>query len=83
MNINGVTASFVVYVMGNQINISARSLGKFNVQLVMEKLGGGGHLTMAAAQLYDTTIEDTIEKLKVAIDEFRSEQVRDMSQTNA
>ena len=79
LNINGVTASFVLYVMGSQINISARSLGKFNVQLVMEKLGGGGHMTMAAAQLYDTTVDQAVEKLKAAIDEFRVEQVRDQN----
>lgn len=83
LNINGVTASFVLYVMGNQINISARSLGKFNVQLVMEKLGGGGHMTMAAAQLNETTIEDAIDKVKSAIDEFRTEQVRDLTSANA
>ena len=45
----------------------------------MEKLGGGGHMTMAAAQLYETTVEDAIEKLKSAIDEFRTEQVRDQT----
>ncbi|MBQ9901948.1 MAG: DHH family phosphoesterase [Clostridia bacterium] len=83
LNINGVTASFVVYVMGSQVNISARSLGKFNVQLVMEKLGGGGHMTMAAAQLYDTTVDSAVEKLKAAIDEFRTEQARDQSTVNA
>ena len=79
LNINGVTASFVLYVMGSQINISARSLGRFNVQLVMEKLGGGGHMTMAAAQMYETTVDQAIEKLKAAIDEFRVEQVRDQT----
>lgn len=83
LNINGVTASFVLYVMGSQINISARSLGRFNVQLVMEKLGGGGHMTMAAAQLYDTTIDEAIEKLKSAIDEFRTEQAMEQTAANA
>ena len=79
LNINGITASFVLYVMGNQINISARSLGRFNVQLVMEKLGGGGHMTMAAAQLMDITADEAIEKLKAAIDEFRTEQVKEQT----
>ncbi len=83
LNINGVTASFVLYVMGSQINISARSLGRFNVQIVMEKLGGGGHMTMAAAQLQDTTLNDAVEKLKLAIDEFRSEQIQDQSGAGA
>ena len=77
LNINGVTASFVLYLTGTQVNISARSLGKFNVQVVMEKLGGGGHMTMAAAQLPDTTLEDGIAKLKAAIDEFRMEQAQE------
>lgn len=82
LNINGVTASFVLYVIGSQINISARSLGKFNVQIVMEKLGGGGHMTMAAAQLSDITIDAAIEKLKATIDEFRTEQNREQSTAN-
>ena len=77
LNINGITASFVLYVTGTQVNISARSLGKFNVQIVMEKLGGGGHMTMAAAQLPDTTLDEGIERLKTAIDEFRAEQAQE------
>ena len=83
LNINGVAASFVLYVMGSQINISARSLGKFNVQIVMEKLGGGGHMTMAAAQLPDTKLDEAIEKLKAAIDEFRADQIQEYSGTGA
>ncbi|MCR4924925.1 MAG: DHH family phosphoesterase, partial [Clostridiales bacterium] len=51
LNIRNIKASFVLYRNGNNVNISARSLGKINVQLIMEKLGGGGHQTMAAAQL--------------------------------
>ena len=77
LNINGVTASFVMYVTGTQVNISARSLGRFNVQVVMEKLGGGGHMTMAAAQLPDTTLEEADRRLKAAIDQFRTEQSRE------
>ena len=76
LNINGVAASFVLYVNGDEVYISARSLGRFNVQLVMEKLGGGGHMTMAAAQLAGVTIDAAIEKLQAAIDEFRMEQVQ-------
>jgi Predicted signaling protein consisting of a modified GGDEF domain and a DHH domain len=79
LNINGVAASFVLYVNGSEVYISARSLGRFNVQLVMEKLGGGGHMTMAAAQLTGVTIDTAIEKLQAAIDEFRTEQVQDTS----
>ena len=50
------------------INISARSYGKLNVQLVMEHLGGGGHQNMAAAQLQGLTREETKQKLIDAID---------------
>ena len=52
---------------GGQINISARSLGEVNVQLIMEALGGGGHLTMAATQLTGVGIEESRRLLKGAI----------------
>ncbi len=54
LNVSGVKASFVISSLGNQLNISARSYGEVNVQLIMEKLGGGGHRTMAACQLKQT-----------------------------
>ena len=54
----------------DQVNISARSLGDVNVQLIMEKLGGGGHLTVAGAQLKGTSLEDATAKLREAIEEF-------------
>lgn len=65
---NNITASFVVGRRSDTvIGISARSLGDVNVQLVMEKLSGGGHLTNAACQLENTTIEEAIQMLKTAI----------------
>ncbi|MFF2754504.1 DHH family phosphoesterase [Psychrobacillus sp. NPDC058041] len=65
---NNITASFVVGRRSDTvIGISARSLGDVNVQLVMEKLSGGGHLTNAACQLENTTIEEAIQMLKSAI----------------
>ncbi len=67
LSIQGVNASFVVYPVGDEVNISARSLGEINVQLVMESLGGGGHLTMAGAQLENTTVEQATEMLLSAI----------------
>ena len=67
LSIQGVDASFVIYPSSGIINISARSLGDVNVQLVMEQLGGGGHLTMAGAQLPDATLESAKEKLLDAI----------------
>lgn len=65
-----VKASFVVYPQGDHVNISARSLGEMNVQVMMEKLGGGGHLTMAAVSLDKVTIEQAITILKKEIDEY-------------
>ena len=70
LNISDVDASFVIYESGNMINISARSLGKINVQIIMEKLGGGGHQTMAAAQFKYTSREEVLVELKNAIKEF-------------
>lgn len=63
LGIQGVKASFVLYPIDNGVSISARSFGSINVQVIMEKLGGGGHQSMAGAQLYDTTISDVREKL--------------------
>ncbi len=71
LNIDGVHGSFVVYKTGETINISARSYGEINVQLVMEELGGGGHLTMAAAQLENETFDNVLALLKQAIDKIR------------
>ena len=70
LEIEGVDASFVIFsTPDGGINISARSLGAMNVQIIMEKLGGGGHQTMAAAQFRDMTIHDAKAKLVGAIDE--------------
>ena len=68
LTLKGIVASFVIFGNEKKLNISARSYGRVNVQLIMEKLGGGGHQTMAATQLYDTTFESTFEQLKQAID---------------
>ena len=70
LTVQGVIASFVVTQMGQQINISARSFGECNVQLIMEALGGGGHLTMAATQMSNVTVEHAVEQLKEAIDTY-------------
>ncbi len=69
LGITGVCASFVMYKQGDTVNISARSMGRFNVQVIMEALGGGGHLTMAAAQI-KTDIESADKQLRTVIDEF-------------
>ncbi len=69
LGLKGVNASFVVFRTDETtINISARSFGKRNVQLIMEKLGGGGHHAMAAAQLKDESFEGAVRRLIDAID---------------
>lgn len=68
LNITDVDASFVIYRTNSGANISARSLGAVNVQIIMEKLGGGGHQTMAATQLKDISSAEAAELLIKAID---------------
>lgn len=70
LGIENVKASFVIYKTGKTVNISARSLGDMNVQVVMEQLGGGGHQTMAACQLENTSIAEAREKLVSIISEL-------------
>ncbi len=70
LNISGVDASFLLFTSGTGVNISARSMGEVNVQVIMESLGGGGHLTMAAAQLPNITMEETKLRLREAIDNY-------------
>ena len=69
LSISDVDASFVLYKTNNTMNISARSLGNINVQIIMEQLGGGGHQSMAAAQLENTSFSDAEKLLINAIDE--------------
>ncbi len=69
LNIEDVDAAFVLFQDGDQVCISARSLGARNVQLIMERMGGGGHQTMAAAQLpaAQVTMEDAARRLVESI----------------
>lgn len=69
LGIKGVDASFVIYKTGDVVNISARSLGVMNVQIIMERLGGGGHQTMAAAQLKNVSEQTAKEMLIGAINQ--------------
>ena len=64
LNIEGITASFVLTNVGDTIYVSARSIDEVNVQLIMEKLGGGGHMTVAGAQIKNMGMEDAKEVLK-------------------
>ena len=60
----GVKASFVVTNYDGRVFISARAIDEVNVQLIMERLGGGGHMNIAGAQLTDITCEEAVEKIK-------------------
>ena len=74
LSMENIDASFVVTKRNDgRIGISARSLGNKNVQRVMEKMGGGGHLSNAATQLTDMSIEEAIEQLKTVIQELDTE----------
>ncbi len=71
LTMDGIQASFVISKRSDQtVGISARSLGDVNVQIIMENLDGGGHLTNAATQLTDVTIEEAEERLQTAIHEY-------------
>ena len=73
LTIGNITASFVLGTMEDKITISGRSIGDINVQVILEKLGGGGHITLAGAQLENKTIEEAKELLIEKIEEYFSE----------
>ncbi|MBQ6894329.1 MAG: DHH family phosphoesterase [Clostridia bacterium] len=70
LNVSNITSSFVVCDMGDKIIISARSFGDINVQVITEKLGGGGHMTIAGAQIEGSTMEEVVDNLKGIIDNY-------------
>ena len=70
LNISGITASFVMYPDGDQVIISARSIGSANVQMILEPLGGGGNTATAGCQMKNTTVKDALDKLVASIDKF-------------
>ena len=70
INITGIDASFVLYGGEDGVNISGRSLEEINVQVILEKLGGGGNRNTAGAQIRGKTLEEVEAELKAAIDEF-------------
>lgn len=73
LNLQGIEVSYVLCEFGGKIHISARSLGKVNVQKLMEMLGGGGHQAGAAAQLENMTIDEAIDLLKEKIEKYLEE----------
>jgi ribosomal protein L9 len=75
ISIAGIEAGITVAMIGeDEVGISARSLGEINVQILMEQLGGGGHLNNAAAQIKDEKIEDVVYRLKGLIDDFMNKE---------
>lgn len=73
LTISDITASFVLGNLGDKICISGRSIGDINVQIILEKLGGGGHITLAGAQVEGMTMEETKQELINRINEYFSE----------
>ena len=73
LTISNITASFVIGKLGDRICISGRSIGDINVQLILEKLGGGGHITVAGAQIEGKTEEEVKQELINRINEYFTE----------
>lgn len=73
LNIVGIKASFVLTEYNDKIYISSRSIDEINVQIIMERMGGGGHLNMAGTQLTDCTIQEAEEQLKATLDQMIEE----------
>ena len=70
LNISGITASFVLYPDGDQVIVSARSIGDANVQVILEPLGGGGNTATAGAQMSGCTVKEALDQLVLSIDQF-------------
>ena len=74
LDLENVEASFAITRRAkDMIGISARSMGDINVQVIMEKLGGGGHLSNAATQIKNVTVQEALEKLLGAVDTYEKE----------
>ena len=73
LTISTITASFVIGYLGDKVCISGRSLGDINVQLILEKLGGGGHITLAGAQVEGMTQEEVKQELISIINQYFNE----------
>lgn len=70
LNITGILAAFVVCDINGDIYISARSVGDINVQIVLESLGGGGHLNIAGVKISDKSVDEVLVMLKDAIEKY-------------
>lgn len=69
LNISGITASFVLFPQGDEVIVSARSIGKNNVQMILEPLGGGGNGAVAGAQVKNATVRKVLDRLVASIDQ--------------
>lgn len=78
LNISGVDASFVIFKLNDMICVSARSFGAVNVQVLMEQLGGGGHQTMAAAQVKNSTFEKVTADVMRSIENYRDNTMKEV-----
>ena len=70
LNISGISSSYVIYPDGDQVIVSARSIGKMNVQVILEPLGGGGNPATAGAQIKGKTPYEVAALLRKEIDQF-------------
>ena len=73
MNIKGIKASFILTPYNGIIYVSARSIDEVNVQVVMERMGGGGHLNIAGTQIENGTLEEGIVAIKRTLDAMIAE----------
>jgi len=73
LNIKGITASFVMFPDNGQVIISARSIGKANVQVILEPLGGGGNTATAGAQVKGGDVQEVLRRLVESIDKYYEE----------
>jgi hypothetical protein len=73
LNVAGIKASFVFTYYNNEVYISARSIDEVNVQIIMERLGGGGHINTAGTQFQHTDMEEAVKALKLTIDNMIAE----------
>ena len=73
LNITGISASFVLYPIDNDVYVSARSIGNANVQMILEPLGGGGNTATAGAQVKDSTVKEVLDRLMNSINQFYEE----------
>lgn len=74
LNIKNIEASFVLGMKGDTVFVSARSLGNVNVHVLMEKIGGGGHIDIAGAQIRDVSLSQAYDMVKDVIEEYLEEE---------